>query len=179
MIFLTYILTYANNKPKAFKDDKNVKIVKKCDYFDFDCYASEISFQKGNGKTQYIKLVSEISNTTQKISNVTVKYEIHNNWTSKGDYTSDSDHKFNSGNDIPKTTTTTFQSATASINLTNPYPIKVLPLVRVKNPTVYAKVTYTRKLPDSMAGEGKTVTESVYFSFTYSKYVDGRTTING
>lgn len=95
MIFLTYIMTYASNKPKAFKNDtidEETTVVKKNDYFKFNCRASSMSINKDSG---YIELVGEISNVTQTISSVSVKYEIHNNWTSKGSYTSDSEHKFN------------------------------------------------------------------------------------
>ena len=177
MVILTYVLTYATNRPKAFKDDKRDKDVKKC--FDFNLYASEVSLKKVTGKSQYLKLTSEITNVTETIFDVSVKYELHSNWTSKGDYTPSSDYKFNSGDTITKGTKSIFPSTSATINLNNPYPIKVLPLVRVKAPTVYAKVTYSRKLSDDMYGKGETVTESVYFTYTYSQYVSNRTTIIG
>lgn len=177
MIFLTYIMTYASNKPKAFKNDtidEETTVVKKNDYFKFNCRASSMSINKDSG---YIELVGEISNVTQTISSVSVKYEIHNNWTSKGSYTSDSEHKFNSGNTIPVTNTSTFP-VTTKINLKVKYPINVLPLVRVKHPIVYAKVSYSRKLPDTTKGKGGTVNEVCYYTFTYSDYVNGNTVFN-
>ena len=179
MILLTYILTYASNKPKGFKDDKldeNVTVVKKCDYFKFECVADEINLKKDNS---YIKLIGEISNVTQTITDVSVKFEVHNNWTKKGSYTSDSDHKINSGNNITPTTKTTYETTSTKISLNTKYPIKVLPLIRVNSPIVFAKVSYSRKVPDSMNGKGGYVQEVVYYRFTYSDYVStSRTTIN-
>ena len=180
MIILTYILTYTSNLPKAFKEDKankELNIVKKCDYFKFDCVATDIHLTK-DSKSPYIKVVGEISNVTETITNVTVKFEMHNKWTSKDSYTSDSDHKFNSGNPISATTTSTFESTSANMTLTNSYPLKVLPLVRVKSPIIYAKVTYTRKLPDSAKGKGGNITEVVFYTFTYNDYVTSRTVFN-
>lgn len=178
MILLTYVLTYTTNKPKGFKDDKldeHVTVVKKCDYFKFNCVAEEIGLAKDNS---YLKLVGEISNVTNTISDVTVTFEVHNNWTKKGAYTSDSEHKINSGNKIKPTTTTTYSTTSTKISLNTKYPIKVLPLVRVNNPIVFAKVSYSRELPESMAGKGSYVQEVVYYSFTYNEYVSSRTVIN-
>ena len=177
MIFLTYILTYTSNKPKAFKNDTldaDTIVVKKVDCFKFSCRAKSMSINKSSS---YIELEGEISNVTQSISNVSVKYEIHNKWTSKGSYTSDSEHKINSGNTIPVTSTTTFPVVT-KISLNTKYPIKVLPLVSVKSPIVYAKVSYSRKLPDSTKGKGGTVNEVCYYTFTYDDYVNGDTVFN-
>ena len=179
MILLTYVLTYTSNKPKGFKDDQldsNVTVVKKNDYFKFECVADEISLNKENS---YLKLVGEISNVTQTISDVSVTFEIHNKWTKKGSYTSDSEHKINSGNQINPTTTTTYQTTSTKISLNTKYPITVLPLVKVNNPIVFAKVSYSRKLPDSMAGKGGYVKEVVYYRFSFNDYVSsGRTVIN-
>ena len=157
-------------------EDENVTVVKKCDYFKFECVADEINLKKDNS---YIKLIGEISNVTQTITDVSVKFEVHNNWTKKGSYTSDSDHKINSGNNITPTTKTTYETTSTKISLNTKYPIKVLPLIRVNSPIVFAKVSYSRKVPDSMNGKGGYVQEVVYYRFTYSDYVStSRTTIN-
>ena len=175
MIFLTYILTYANNKPKPFSDDDNVKVVKKCEYFDFNCVADEISL----GKTSYIKVFGEIRNVTQTLSDVEVTFEVRNNWTSKGEYTSDSAHKIASGEIIhpTKSSEEAKVSATTKLSLNTVYPIKVLPLVKVSKPIIYAKVKYSRKLPDSREGKGGFVEEIVYLKFTYNDYVTSSTTV--
>lgn len=173
MIFLTYLLTYINNKPKPFKDDKNVKIVSKNNYFTLDVVAEKISFK---GDKPKIELRADLSNIKSTLSNVKIEYEVNNYWTSKGNATGSST-SFNNGNKINPTTTTTY-NATSTINLNITYPISVLPLVKVKHPTIFAKISYDRKLPDSMAGEGGTVSEISYYRFTYSDYCTNDTTFN-
>ena len=175
MVFLVYLLTYTNNKPKAFVDDKNVKITNKCDYFDFNIKTEHVKWKNGS-TTGEIKCQGEFNNVSQTLTDVSVKFEIHNNWTDKGDYTSDSEHKVNDGKSITSSTTT-YYSANATIKLNIDYPIKVLPLVKVKKPTLYAKVTYTRKKPDSIKGSGDTITESVYYRFSFNQYVDNDTDV--
>ena len=178
MIMLIYILTYANNKPKPFSDDKNVKITNKCEYFDFTVFAEELDLKGIDGKPN-MDVKGKITNLKEKISDVKVSFEVHTNWTTKTDVT-ESSVSFNSGKTLNPTTTTidSYYSDKSSIGLLVSYPVKVLPLVRVKNPTVYAKVTYTRTKPDSMHGEGGTVTESVYYKICFSEYcVDDITVI--
>lgn len=171
MIFLIYILTYVNNKPKAFRNDKNVKITNKSDYFTFNCYASKI---KWDGSITLVAEVGEVK-TTSQIRDVTVTFELHNNWTSKGDYTNDSEHKINSGNAITKSSTGFF-TAEAQINFPTTYPIKALPFVKVSHPIVYAKVSYVRKLPDTSKGDaGYSETEYAYYAFSFSEYATDNT----
>lgn len=173
MILLTYVLTYVNNKPKPFKDDGKVKISNKCDYFTLDVVAEKISF---DGTKPQMDLRADMSNVKATLTNVSIQFEVNNYWTSKGNTTSSST-SFNSGNKITPTTTTTYNAST-TLNLNIVYPIKVMPLVRVKHPTIFAKVTYERKLPDSMNGEGGKVNEVVYYRFTYSDYCTNDTTFN-
>lgn len=170
MIMLIYILTYANNKPKPFSNDKNVKITNKCEYFDFTVFAEELDLKGVDGKPS-MDVKGKITNLKEKISDVKVAFEVHSNWTTKTDV-SESSVSFNSGKTLNPTTTTidSYYSDKSSIGLLVSYPVKVLPLVRVKNPTVYAKVTYTRTKPDSMHGEGGTVTESVYYKIGFNEY---------
>ena len=178
MIMLIYILTYANNKPKPFSSDKNVKITNKCDYFDFTVFAEELDL-KGIDDKPSMDVKGKITNLKEKISDVKVSFEVHTNWTTKTDV-SDSSVSFNSGKTLNPTSSSVdaYYSDIKTIGLLVKYPVKVIPLVRVKNPTVYAKVTYTRTKPDSMHGEGGTVTESVYYKFNFSDYcVDDITVI--
>lgn len=174
LIMLIYILTYANNKPKAFTSDTKVKITNKCDYFDFTVVADEISL-KDNPK---IKMKGKISNvdTDYKISDVNVKFEVHTNWTNKTDVTDSSTYKFNDGKTLTNHTSDYF-STSCSLGLKMAYPVKVIPFVKVKKPTVYAKVTYTRSTPASVINpDGGSVTESVYYKISYSDlfYADTR-----
>ncbi len=166
LIMLVYILTYANNKPKAFTSDKNVKITNKCDYFDFTAVADEISL-KENPK---IKLKGKISNvdTDYKISEVNVTFEVHTNWTNKTDVTDSSSYKFNDGKTLTNHTSD-YYSTSCTLNLKQSYPVKVMPLVKVNKPTVYAKVSYTRTTPASAVDpDGGKVTETVYYKICYN-----------
>ena len=172
MIFLIYILTYANNKPKPFKDDENVKITNKCDYFTFKCVAKTMDINNKSNPTMEID--SEISNITTTVKNVHVYYEVHNNWTSAGYYKDSNGKEIESGNALTPTTTKTYIETT-TLSLPTAYPIKALPLVRVKHPILYAKITFDRKLPDSSNGQTAYRTETVYYKITYSTYVDNTT----
>ena len=178
MIMLIYILTYANNKPKPFSSDKNVKITNKCEYFDFTVLAEELDFKGSDGKPS-MDVKGKISNLKEKISDVKVSFEVHTNWTTKTDVTDSSTVSFSSGKTLNPTSTTidSHYSDKQSISLLVSYPVKVIPLVRVKNPTIYAKVTYTRTKPDSMHGEGGTVTESVYYKIGFNEYCDDIITV--
>lgn len=174
MIMLIYVLTYANNKPKAFKSDSKVKITNKSDYFTLTLYASKIDWNKS------MTIEASLSNFNRaNLKDVSITYELHSNWTSKGDYTSDSAHKFNSGNVIYKTTSSeTSYEASATLTFPNAYPIKVLPFVKVKHPTLFAKVSYKRKLPATQSGDpGYSSEEYVYYSFSFSDYVDTTKTV--
>lgn len=177
MILLVYILTYVNNKPKPFASDSNVKITNKCDYFDFTVEAVTIQLKessKGANDAQ-IKYRGTITNVKEKVSNVKLSVEIHTNWTTKTD---------NTGSEASFTTTTlnnstsTYHTSDTTIKLGNGYPVKVMPLVRVKKPTIYAKVTFDVATPASMHGESGTETLTVYYKIPYSQYyVDGFTTL--
>ena len=178
LILLIYVLTYANNKPKPFASDSNVKITNKCDYFTFSVVAEEIDLKGSSDGKPSLDVKGKITNLSEKITNVTVSYEVHTNWTTKTDFTSSNSTNFNSGNALTPSTTSEYYSDLYTLNLSAKYPVKVMPLVRVKKPTLYAKVTYTRNKPDSMHGEGGTVTESVYYKLSYNDYyVDGITKI--
>jgi len=173
LIFLTYILTYANNKPKPFKEDKHVKFTNKCNYFTFTVEADSIKLQdKNTGKGQ-IEITGKISSVQNgnSISNVTVTYELHTNWTTKTEVTGKS-AKFNDGNKLTPGVQNGYTAST-TFDLGINYPVKVLPLVKVKSPTIYAKVTFTRKNVND-----ESIQETIYYKFTYSQYyVDGHTTI--
>ena len=173
LIFLTYLLTYVNNKPKPFKDDKNVKITNKCNYFTFSIEADTINLNdknKGKGEIEITGKVSNIQNGNS-ISNVTVNYELHTNWTSKTE-TNSQTATFNNGNKLTPGIQNGYTTNTV-FNLEVNYPIKVLPLVKVKAPIIYAKVTFTRKNVND-----ESIQETIYYKFTYSQYyVDGHTTI--
>ena len=173
MVMLVYILTYANNKPKPFSSDTNVKIVKQCDYFDFTAVADEIDL-KTNKK---LKVKGKITNVQTKLTDVKVTFEVHTNWTTKTDVTG-SECKFNEGKAINPSTTTETYSTQSSLDLKVTYPVKVMPLVKVKKPILYAKVTYTRETPATTISDRGTVTETVYYKISYSTYcVDGITVI--
>ena len=166
MIMLVYILTYTTNKPKAFTKDTNVKIKNKCDYFDFSVVADEVDLKGNDGKPNLI-LKGKISNLKDNISNASVTFEVHTNWTTKTDVSNTSSVSFNSGKTITANTDETY-STQSTVNLSVSYPVKVIPLVRVKTPTVYAKVTFDRKTPEDMKGNIETVTETVYYKFSYN-----------
>ena len=177
MIMLVYILTYANNKPKYFTSDSNVKITNKCEYFDFTCVAEEIDLKGQNtSSSPQIKLKGKISNTKEKVSDVKVTFEVHTNWTTKTDVTG-SEVSFNDGKALPISTTTDYYTSNTTLSLKVAYPVKVMPLVRVKKPTIYAKVTYTRPTPASAKADAGTVTETVYYKIAYSTYCTDTTTV--
>lgn len=176
LVALIYILTYANNKPKPFKDDSNVKISKNCKYFDFSLEAKKISFKGSNPK---ISLYAEISGIKERdvFRDVKVSYEAANNWTDKGSATS-TDNSFNSGEDLRHSTLTSSYINETDLSLNQQYPIKVMPLVKVKHPIIYVKLTFMRKTNDSMQGSGSFVNEVVYLKYTYSDYCTNNTSFN-
>ena len=177
LIMLIYILTYANNKPKPFSNDKNVKITNKCEYFNFTVFAEELDFKGTDGKPS-MDVKGKITDLKEKISDVKVTYEVHTNWTTKTDVSATSAN-FSSGNTLNPTSTTidSYYSDKLTLNLQVNYPVNVIPLVRIKNPTIYAKVTFNRTKPNSMYGEGETVTETVYYKFSFNEYYDKDITI--
>ena len=175
LIMLIYVLTYANNKPKAFKSDSNVKIKNKCEYFDLQIVAEEISLKSD----PYLKLKGIITNVKKeaKISNVTITFEAHTNWTSKTDATSSSEYSFYDKKTLidPKSE---YPSDVCKLSLNMAYPVTVLPLVKVKHPTVYAKVSYTRATPATTINpSGGTTTEVVYYKVCYNDLFDGNTIV--
>ena len=174
LIMLTYILTYVNNKPKPFKDDKNVKITNKCDYFTLNVVAESIKLKDANGGKGSIELratIKELKSTdVAKISDASVTFEAHTNWTTKTDVIG-SKTSFNSGNTL---TPGSEWNASSTLNLGLNYPVKVMPLVKVKKPIIYAKVSYKRLSTVT----NQTYEENVYYKFTYSQYyVDGVTVL--
>ena len=176
MIMLIYILTYANNKPKPFANDSKVKITNKCDYFDFTVEAVTIQLKDPNSNGGKIECRGKITNVKEKVSNVKMSVEVHTNWTTKTDVSA-KDASFSTTTLTPSSSSEYLTSNT-TLSLGVNYPYKVLPLVRVKKPTMYVKVTFNRTTPSSMRGGGETVTETVYYKIPYSQYyVDGFTTL--
>ena len=171
LIMLTYILTYANNKPKPFKDDTNVKITNKCEYFTLTVVADSIKLNDKSNSKSSIELravIKELKSTdVAKISDAKITFEAHTNWTTKTDATGSST-SFNSGNTL---TPGSEWNATSTLNLGINYPVKVMPLVKVKKPTIYAKVSYKRL----STATNQTFEETVYYKFTYSQYVTSNT----
>ncbi len=177
LIFLIYILTYANNKPKPFKEDKGVKITNKCKHFKFNLVADTIQLKANGSSTPTIECRGKITSLGEKISNVTLSLEVHTNWTTKTDVSGGNNVSFNNGNKL-NPGQNEYYSDTSKIKLGVNYPVRTLPLVTISKPTIYAKITYTRTTPESSAGGGEEVTETVYYKFSYSQYyVDGVTTL--
>ncbi len=177
LIFLVYILTYANNKPKPFKEDKGVKITNKCKYFKFNVVADTIQLKANGSTVPTIECRGKITELSEKISNVTMALEVHTNWTTKTDVTGSSAVSFKDGGKL-NPGQNEYYSNTSTLKLGVNYPVRTLPLVTISKPTIYAKVTYTRTTPASSIGDGEEVTETVYYKVTYSHYyVDGVTTL--
>ena len=177
MIMLIYILTYANNKPKPFAKDSKVKITNKCDYFDFTVEATTIQLKAAGSTNAQIEYRGKISNVKEKVSNVKMSVEIHTNWTTKTDVSA-SEASFSKDTLTPTSSSEdSYFTSEKTVNLGVSYPYKVMPLVRVKKPTMYVKVTFDRTKPSSMHGEGGTVTETVYYKIAYSTYCTNTTTV--
>lgn len=175
LILLVYILTYVNNKPKPFSGDANVKITNKCDDFTLSVVAESIKLNdksNGKGNIELRATIRELKSTgVARISDARITFEAHSNWTTKTDI-SGSSVSFNNGNTL---TPGSEWSATSTLNLGINYPVKVMPLVKVKSPIIYAKVNYTRT-PNSQSIAS--TQETVYYKLTYNQYyVDGVTVL--
>lgn len=174
MIFSMYILTYVNNKPVIFGSKDN-KISKKCEYFDFNILTSSITYKSGSS-TGSIKCKGVISNLDTDITNVSAQFELHTNWTKDTDYTSSTTYSFNSGNKLKEDTTTQYLTdKEVSLQLNCDYPKKVLPFVKVKQPTIYVKLTYTRLKPTTLSEADRT--ETIYLKIPFSEYCSSSTII--
>lgn len=175
LVFLVYLLTYVNNKPKPFASDSNVKITNKCEYFDFTVVADEIDLDGSNNSSKpTMSVKGQFTNVKEKLTNVTCTFEVHTNWTTKTDTTA-SDASV-SGTLTPSTTSE-YYTDKATISLLEKYPFRVMPLVKVNKPTLYVKITYTRQKPETITGETGTVTETVYYKLGYSNYYKDGITI--
>ena len=151
-----------------------------CDYFDFTVEAVTIQLKESSkgAKDAKIKYRGTITNVKEKVSNVKMNIEIHTNWTTKTD-NSGSEISFTSSTLTPTSSSVdAYHTSDTTIKLDQGYPVKVMPLVRVKKPIMYAKVTFEVNKPSSMHGDGGTETKTVYYKIPYSQYyVDGFTTI--
>lgn len=167
LIMLTYILTYASNKPKPFSKDTNVKFTNKCEYFDLDLEAETVCLKSTSQDKSNIQFRATIKNLKTKLTDTKISFEVHSHWTTKTEVTETSLTSFNNGGTL---TTSSEWTVEPKVSLNVNYPVRVLPLVSVKKPTIYAKVTYTR-----ISVSNEKITESVYYKLTYSQYVNKNT----
>lgn len=171
LIICIYALTYIDNKPVVF-DNKDAKIIspEKIKLFDMEVTATGITYKNGESDGT-IKYYAEITNLSENLNNVSVEFNLNTNW--KNTLTKGSTYKFNSGNTL-KTSVLSYPTSTASTSLKYKYPIRVLPFVKIKNPSIYAKVTYTRTasfIPDELK------TETIYVVYNFSDYYDKTITV--
>lgn len=165
LVVLIFVLTYVNNKPVVFKnEDAKVLKPKNLELFDVNVNVIELKPKKENADGT-IKYSIELTNLKEDIKNVNVETQLNTNWVNT--LTEGSSYKFEKGGTLYKNNPA-YVISNASSTIRYDYPIKVLPFVKVSNPNIYLKITYTKVSPTILSDEQKT--ETVYVVYEWDDY---------
>ena len=172
LVTAIYTTTYFKNKPVVF-DNKNAKIVKPSKTKDFSITLNVTNITNASGSTKgKIVFTATISDIDVDLTNVSLSFELNNNW--KNTQVKDSSPlSFNNGGTLRKGSS--YNTSQKTINFSDCYPIKPLWFIKLEAPDIYVKVTYTFKASSTVENSEKTV----YIRYTFDDYYSNKTTVEG
>lgn len=159
-----YLVTYFQNMPVIFKENKiPLSNPKGNGYFTFDLevtrYKSptleENGELKGNGS---VKIKETISDVRMDINSISISYELHSKWR-----TNSTGSKTNT-NIYQNLSTDSTSSRDFTISVTDSYPFKPLPLMKVTYPTIYVKITFKTDGFDDL--------KTLYFKYEIKDFIN-------
>lgn len=168
----SYITVYVTNKNDIF-DVNNAKISKKPDEFNVDfniLYYTPATIDKKNddkvvnGK---FKLTVTLNNFKEDVKDLKIKYDIDCDWTSCE--ATSSEYRINSGNPIIADIDPTYK-VTHYVTPKTVFPLNPLFCVEIKNPTLYARLTY--KVRNRLDAVNQYTEKVVYLKITPDEYLE-------
>lgn len=151
---ISYLVCYQTHTDHAsFGESKQIKlkISEKVEDFDLDFQFKsyvEASYSTEDEKDEHdhkhveagkIRVGITVSNFKTNVSNLKIKYDLGSDWATVS--ATSADHKINNGKKILSASDPKYTS-THIITCNTVFPLKSVPLVSVKNPTIYVRVSY-------------------------------------
>lgn len=152
---ISYLVCYQTHTNHAsFGESKQIKlkISEKVEDFDLDFqFKSYVEASYSTDKDEEddhdhkhveagkIRVGITVSNFKTNVSSLKIKYDLGSDWAAVS--ATSADHKINNGNKILSASDPKYTS-THIITCNTVFPLKSVPLVSVKNPTIYVRVSY-------------------------------------